>query len=381
MSTSEILSAIAPVAQSAPGAFFSRYRDEIVAAMMRVVDSGWYILGREVEAFEEEFAQAFYYSGAVGVASGTDAIVLALRSLGVGYGDLVATVSHTAVATAAAIEMVGALPVFVDIDPETYTMDPESLERTLKACGPIKAVIAVHLYGHPADLGMILHIARAHGARVIEDCAQAHGAKRNGIYAGTEADVATFSFYPTKNLGAVGDGGMVVSADTELLRRVRMLREYGWEKRYISQIPGINSRIDELQAAILRVGLASLKERNQRRAEIAGAYDDGLAETGLTLPVVRPGASHVYHQYAVRHGKRDWLQAELRQAGIGTNIHYPVPIHQQPAYSGRCALDPAGLRVTESAATEVLSLPMYPELSDSEVERVVNTLHSVLKKG
>jgi dTDP-4-amino-4,6-dideoxygalactose transaminase len=366
------------VPQMCPGAFFEEHRDEVMAAVARVVDSGWYILGHEVQAFEQEFAQQFDFGGAVGVANGTDAIALALRSLKVGRGDRVATVSHTAVATVAAIEMVGASPVFVDVGSDTYTMDPESLARTLEAVAPVKAVIAVHLYGHPADVPAILEIARGYKVAVIEDCAQSHGAKIDAHFGGSMADVATFSFYPTKNLGAVGDGGMVVSSNAECIKQVRMLREYGWKQRYVSDLPGINSRLDELQAAILRVRLPYLDAGNRRRTAIAAAYDRGLANTGMILPAKRASATHVYHQYVVRHPDRERLRARLKEEGIGTNIHYPVPVHCQPAYNGRCDADPRGLGTTEAVAGQILSLPMYPELSDTTVATVVDAVRRVI---
>jgi dTDP-4-amino-4,6-dideoxygalactose transaminase len=366
------------IPQMYPGAFFEEHRHEVMTALARVLDSGWYILGGEVKAFEQEFARQFDFGAAVGVANGTDAIALALRSLGVGRGDRVATVSHTAVATVAGIEMAGASPVFVDITSDTYTMDPEALVRTLETLGPVKAVVVVHLYGHPADVPAILRIADRFDLRVIEDCAQSHGAKLYQRFVGSLADAATFSFYPTKNLGAVGDGGMVVANDLERIKRVRMLREYGWERRYVSDLPGMNSRLDEIQAAILRVRLPYLDAGNQRRAAIAAAYDAGLADTGLVLPIKRAGATHVYHQYVVRHPGRDQLQARLKQKGIGTNIHYPVPVHRQPAYAGRFDIDPGGLDKTDAVASQILSLPMYPELSDAKVATVVDAVRRLV---
>jgi dTDP-4-amino-4,6-dideoxygalactose transaminase len=272
--------------------------------------------------------------------------------------------------------MAGALPVFVDITSDTYTLDPAALARTLETRGGIKAVIVVHLYGHPADVPSIQRIAERFGVRVIEDCAQAHGAKLDGLSVGSMGDAATFSFYPTKNLGAVGDGGMVAANDLECTRKVRMLREYGWERRYVSDLPGVNSRLDELQAAILRVRLLYLDVGNQRRAAIAAAYDRGLAGTGLVLPAKRAGATHVYHQYVVRHPDRDHLQARLKQKGVGTNVHYPVPVHRQPAYAERFDIDPGGLGTTDTVAREVLSLPMYPELGDATIARIVDTVRS-----
>jgi len=348
-----------------------------MAAVARVLDSWRYVLGKEVECFEREFAKQFNYGAAAGVGNGTDALALALRALGVGKGDRVATVSHTAVATVAAIEMAGAIPVLVDVTPDTYTMDPASLSRTLDAHGPVKALIAVHLYGHPADVPSIANIADKYGVHMIEDCAQAHGAMLQGRVVGRWGDAAGFSFYPTKNLGAMGDGGAVVSRDPELVQRVRRLREYGWERRYISSVNGVNTRLDELQAAILRVRLPYLDAGNRRRAAIAAAYDAGLAGTSLVLPTKRPGAIHAYHQYVVRHPDRDRLRAQLKDKGISTNIHYPVPVHCQPAYSGRLGMDPRGLNCTEKIATEILSLPMYPELSDEMVANVVDALCSL----
>jgi dTDP-4-amino-4,6-dideoxygalactose transaminase len=368
---------IPDIPQAFPRAFFQQHREEAIEAMSRVLDNGWYILGNEVKAFESEFTHEFEYGGAVGSGNGTDAIALALRSLGVGRGDRVATVSHTAVATVAAIEMIGASPVFVDISADSYTMDPESLKRTLEAHAPIAAVIVVHLYGNPADMSALLRIANQFDAWVIEDCAQAHGAKLEGQFVGGMADAGTFSFYPTKNLGALGDGGLVVSRDPEQIRRLRMLREYGWERRFISDLPGINSRLDELQAAILRVRLPYLAAGNRRRAEIAARYDKGLSDVGLQLPTRRPGAVHVFHQYVVRHSDRDSFQVRLKENGIGTNVHYPVPVHRQPAYAGRCDCDPRGLVATDIVASQILSLPMFPELMDAAIERIVETVRNL----
>jgi dTDP-4-amino-4,6-dideoxygalactose transaminase len=365
------------IPQARPGAFYEEHREETLAAMANVLDSGWYVLGREVQAFEEEFAHALGLSGAVGVGNGTDALALALRAFHIGAGDKVATVSHTAVATAAAIEMVGARPVFTDIT-SAYTMDPEALRRTIQICGPIKAIIVVHLYGSPADMTAILGIAREFEIPLIEDCAQCHGAKYGSRFTGSQGDAATFSFYPTKNLGAIGDGGMVVSGDRAFLDTVRSLRQYGWQSRYISDVPGINSRLDEVQAAVLRVRLPHLHANNRRRAQIAAAYDEGLADTGLILPIRKVDATHVYHQYVVRSPERNRLQASLAKRGIGTNIHYPTPVHCQPAYVGRCEKDPCGLLVTETIAGEILSLPMFPELSDAAVEEVIAAIRNLV---
>jgi dTDP-4-amino-4,6-dideoxygalactose transaminase len=271
----------------------------------------------------------------------------------------------------AAIELIGATPVLVDIDPVTYTLDPNCLERALirPPAGTPKAVIPVHLYGQPADMPAILELARRHGLYVIEDCAQSHGATLTGRMTGAWGDIAAFSFYPTKNLGALGDGGMVVTDDPALAERVRLLQQYGWRERYISDIPGGNSRLDELQAAILLVKLHHLDAENECRRRLAQFYHTLLAVTGFSLPEVRPGAAHVFHQYAICLPQRDALKTYLLQAGIGTIIHYPVPVHLQPAYQNRLPLV-ASLQWTERIARQVLSLPTYPQMSDDQARRV-----------
>ncbi|HUB95806.1 MAG TPA: DegT/DnrJ/EryC1/StrS family aminotransferase [Stellaceae bacterium] len=360
------------IAPANPRASYLAQREAIDAAIARVLDGGSYILGPEVEAFERAFASFIGVRAAIGVANGTDALVLALRALGVGPQDYVATVSHTAVATVAAIELAGARPLLVDID-ATMTMDPKSLERAfLTPPGRIAAVLPVHLYGHAADLEGIGALARRFGARVVEDCAQSHGATLGFCRLGGWGDIAAFSFYPTKNLGALGDGGAVVTDDEELAARVRMLREYGWRERHLSEMPGLNSRLDPLQAAILGVKLARLDADAARRRAIAARYDHGLAAAArLTLPSRRPGTAPVFHQYVVRHPERDSLRAALARRQVGTLVHYPVPVHLQPAYRGRLALAPGGLAESERAAAEVLSLPIYPELEPDAVERVI----------
>ena len=358
-------------------ASYLAHKDEIDAAFARVLASGWYILGREVAAFEQEFAAYLGVGHAIGVASGTDALQLALRALGIGPGDAVITVSHTAVATVAAIELAGAMPVLVDVDPATYTVDPNSLETAIKelstrstsSLGRPRAIIPVHLYGHPADMPAIMDIASRHDLFVIEDCAQSHGAALRGRKTGAWSHIAAFSFYPTKNLGALGDGGAVVTSDPHLAERTRLLREYGWRERYLSEIPGTNSRLDELQAAILRVKLPYLDAENARRRRLAAIYDALLMDTALSLPQTRPDAAHVFHQYVVRTARRDALRAHLQEQGIGTLIHYPVPIHLQQAYRGRIP-EVVPLARTEQIARQILSLPMYPELGEDQVRAV-----------
>lgn len=349
------------------------HRRLIDDALRQTLDSGWYVLGEQVTAFELEFSAYLGAAHCVGVANGTDALTLALKACGIGAGDAVITVSHTAVATVAAIELAGALPLLVDIDPLSYTISPQAIEDAINHYRSelrIKAIIAVHLYGHPAEMTTIAALADQFDLKVIEDCAQAHGAMRGGKRLGTFGDVAAFSFYPTKNLGALGDGGAVVTNDADLAGRVRLLREYGWRERYVSEIAGMNSRLDELQAAILRVKLSFLDDENERRRRIAGVYDEKLAASRLQLPRRQGDISHVYHQYVVRSGERDRWKERLKGQGIGTLVHYPAPVHLQPAYRKRVAIGPGGLPETERAAREVLSLPMFPQLTDPQVERV-----------
>ena len=366
------------VPQANPGAGYRALRGEIDVAVARVLESGWYILGQEVRAFEAEFAAWLGATAAVGCGNGTDALALALRALGVGPGMSVVTVSHTAVATVAAIEMVGATPLLIDIEPDYYTMDPGELAEVLAhppaGVPPIRAVIPVHLYGQPAAIEPIVAVCRRHGVPVIEDCAQAHGATIAGRKVGTFTEVAAFSFYPTKNLGALGDGGMVAMRDAGTGTAIAALRQYGWRNHYISDAIGVNSRLDEMQAAILRVKLQHLDAQNARRQTIAAAYDAALRGASLAPPARRGDAGHVFHLYVLRVPERAALQARLREAGIGTGIHYPVPVHLQPAYRGRLPVGPAGCRATEIAAEQVLSLPIYPELTDAQVAQVCEAL-------
>jgi dTDP-4-amino-4,6-dideoxygalactose transaminase len=370
------------VPQADPGAGYRAHAAEIDAAVTRALGSGWYILGAEGRAFEAGFAAWLGAAHAVGCGNGTDALALALRGLGIGPGSAVATVSHTAVATVAAIEMAGAVPVLIDIDPAHYTMDAAELAEVLAApppgLPPIRAAIPVHLYGQAADLDAILPVCRRHGVAVIEDCSQAHGATLGGSKLGTLGAVGTFSLYPTKNLGALGDGGVMATDDAALAERLAALRQYGWRTHYVSDAVGINSRLDEIQAAILSVKLRHLDAGNAARRAIAARYDAVLEGSRLAPPARRPGAGHVFHQYVIRSPDRDGLRARLRQAGIGTGVHYPLPVHVQPAYAGRVALGPAACRASERAAAEVLSLPMFPELTDEQVDAVCGALRRVL---
>ena len=339
--------------------------DEINEAILRVADSGWYILGPEVESFEREFAAYHDVDHAVGVASGTDALELALRAGGVGPGDDVITVAHTAMATVTAIESTGATPVLADIDPRTFTLDPESARAAVTP--RTRAIIVVHLYGGPVELDALSGLADEKGLLLIEDCAQAHGAAYKGHKVGTIGRMGAFSFYPTKNMGAYGDGGAVITDDGELADNLRKLRNYGQTSRYAHQARGTNSRLDEMQAAVLRVKLRHLDRHNARRRQIAALYDIHLC--GVKTPCATPDAQHVYHLYVIRDRQRDQLMADLKTRDIGTLIHYPIPVHLQESHRD-LGMGPSSLPATEQAAREILSLPMYIGLSDDDVLRV-----------
>jgi dTDP-4-amino-4,6-dideoxygalactose transaminase len=365
-----------PILPSDPRTTFTAHRAEIMAAVQRVLESGRYILGEECAAFEREFAAYCGIKHAIGVANGTEAVQLGLMALGIKRGDAVITVSHTAVATVAAIEAAGATAVLVDVDEATFNMSPASLRDTLAnlpAGLKPAAIVPVHLYGLPADMPEILSIANAAGVPVLEDAAQAHGAELDGRKAGSHGRIAAFSFYPTKNLGAFGDGGAVVTDDDALADRVLRLREYGWHERHLSAEGGINSRLDELQAAILRIKLQHLDAENAMRRDIAARYDAALAKTSYELPSAPAGSRHVYHQYVIKTQRRDELQAFMAKDEIGTLIHYPAPVHMQPAY-GKIAVAPGGLPMTERLRGLILSLPMQPYLTEEDVEAVCSRL-------
>jgi dTDP-4-amino-4,6-dideoxygalactose transaminase len=335
-------------------------------AIGRVLSRGWYILGPEVEAFEQEFAAFCHSRFCVSTGNGTDALELALRALDVGPGHRVATVANAGLYATSAIAAAGAVPRYVDIDPATMLMDPASLQPILDR--GVEAVMVTHLYGRVADLPEILRLTAAAGVPVIEDCAHAHGASLHGRPAGSWGAIGCFSFYPTKNLGALGDGGAAVTSDPELAARLRLGRQYGWEGKYRSSGPGRNSRLDELQAAVLRAKLPHLPRWNARRLAIAAAYGEGLAGCGLQLP-----PASVPHLYVVRTPFRDDLQAELARAGVATDVHYPVPDHRQPWVAGTAA-GHVELPETERCCREILTLPCFPEMTDSEVSRVVSSV-------
>jgi dTDP-4-amino-4,6-dideoxygalactose transaminase len=356
-----------------PAAQFHSYQDEIEAAVLKVMRSNRYILGAEVEALEREFADYIGTETAIGVANGTDALELAIRALDIGLGDEVITVSHTAVATVAAIEAAGATPVLVDVDPVFFTLNPAQLQEVLTP--KTKAVIAVHIYGQAADLDAIGQFCTENNLFLIEDVSQAHGGKWKGKRLGSVGHIGCFSCYPTKNLGAIGDAGLVTTNNTKLGNKVRMLREYGWQQRYVSDIVGRNSRIDELQAAVLRIKLRHLDSDNSKRQELAALYSTLLAGMAIHLPASRQSSEQVFHLYVIRTSHRQGLMQHLMRHEIQAGIHYPTPVHLQPAYKDRVRTA-ANMGVTEQVADEVLSLPIYPELLSTEAARVIEVVTS-----
>lgn len=354
------------------GATYRELKPQIDAAVARVLESGWYILGPEVEAFEAEWAAYCGAGFAVGLANGLDALTLALRALGIGPGDEVIVPSNTYIATWLAVSGVGARPVPVEPDPLTHNIDPNLIEAAITP--RTRAVMPVHLYGQPADLQPILEIAKRHGLRVIEDAAQAHGAAYRGRRLGGHGDIVCWSFYPGKNLGAFGDAGAITTNDADLAARVAMLRNYGSREKYVNELPGVNSRLDPLQAAVLRVKLKVLDDWTERRRAIASAYLEGLKDSGLILPHVPEWAAPVWHLFVVRTDAREQLQAQLAKAGIGTLIHYPIPPHMQSAYAD-LGFEAKAFPIARRLAQEVLSLPMGPHLDASLVRnRIVPEL-------
>jgi dTDP-4-amino-4,6-dideoxygalactose transaminase len=348
-------------------------KPEIQQAVERVLESSRFVLGPEVTAFEHEFAAYCSVRHAIGVNSGTSALHLALLAAGVGPGDEVITVPFTFVATAAAIVYTGASPVFVDVDPVFYAMDPAQVERAITP--RTKAILPVHLYGQPADMDAILDIASRHGLTVIEDAAQAHGAEYKGRRVGGVGLIGCFSFYPGKNLGAYGEGGAITTNDPAIARRLSMLRDWGAEQKYHHELLGYNYRLEEIQAAILRVKLRRLEAWTEARRERAALYDDLLTDSPVATPSQRPDARHVYHIYAVRTLRRDLVQGALEQAGVHTGIHYPVPVHLQPPFAAY-GDGPGSFPNAEQAAREVLSLPMFAELTAEQVKCVVDGLEA-----
>lgn len=360
----------------------SQYRSiaaELKSQVDATLESGWFVLGERLKRFEEEFAAYLGARYAVGVGSGTDALTLALRAAGVQDNDEVVTVPNTAIPTVSAIRDANAVPLFVDIDPESFTMDPALLEELLKKRAKegksVKAIVPVHLYGQAADMDPIMDLAKEYGLVVIEDACQAHGAKYKDKTVGTIGSVGAFSFYPSKNLGAYGDGGMVVCDDEEIFEKLKLLRNYGQSDRYHSVIEGTNSRLDELQAAVLSVKLKYLDEWTKRRRELAALYDKLLDREKVQIPVEADYSRGVYHLYVIRHPRRDSLQKYLSEKGVSTLIHYPIPLHLQEAYL-RLGHAPGAFPIAELAAGVILSLPIYPELSEAQVEEVASLVNA-----
>jgi len=358
-----------PVA--APLIQFQKHAPEIRAAVERVLSSGWYILGPEVEQFEQEFANYLDVQSCIGVANGTDAVALALRSCGVSPGDEVITVSHSAVATVAAIEQIGAIPVFADIEPVTRCINPALISALVSPA--TRAIVPVHIYGQPASMHEIMAVASTYNLIVVEDCAQTHGAAIDGKKVGSFGDAAAFSFYPTKNLGAFGDGGAVVTDNRDIADKCRSLREYGWKSRYISDCQGVNSRLDELQAAILRVKLSFLESGNRMRRSIAKRYTEAMRCTSLTPPADVVGCLHAMHLYVAETSDRERFQLFLQNNGIASARHYPLPVHLQPAYKGRIR-GASSLPVTGKLYDRIITLPMFPELEEHQVEKICTVL-------
>lgn len=353
------------------GAAYRELKLEIEAAVSRVLESGWYILGPEVEAFEEEWAAYCDAEHAVGLANGLDALTLALRALGIGPGDEVIVPANTYIATWLAVSAVGATPVPVEPNALTYNIDPALIETAITS--NTRAVLPVHLYGQPVDLDPILSIARRHGLRVIEDAAQAHGAMYKGRRIGAHGDIVCWSFYPGKNLGAFGDAGAITTNDYNLAKHIMRLRNYGSTQKYINEEAGVNSRLDPIQAAILRVKLKVLDEWNERRRTVAMTYNAFLKKTDLILPHVPDWAEPSWHLYVVQSSMRDLLQAQLERENIGTLIHYPIPPHMQKAY-GMLQLRPDDLLLSQTLANQVLSLPIGPQLEDCDVRNIIQTI-------
>jgi len=357
------------IANADPGGCLAPHAAEVREALERVLASGRFILGPELRAFEEEFAAWLGGGHCVGVANGTDAIELALRAVGVREGDGVVVPANTASASVAGILAAGARPVFCDVDPETMCIDTDCLNDLP---GPLHAVLAVHLYGHPCDMDRLMALAARRGLKVVEDCAQAHGAAWAGRSVGIWGDVAAFSFYPTKNLAALGDGGGVVTRDPVVAGRIRALRQYGWQERYVSSGEGgRNSRLDEMHAAVLRVRLRHLRQDNHRRGELASRYFERLVDSQLRLPPRASAlATQVWHQYVVRTPDREGLCAHLAARGVHTQALYPVPLHKQPAFARWAPAQAGSLVECEGCCREVLSLPVHPALRDEDVKRV-----------
>ena len=353
---------------------YARLKTSIDRAVSEALESTQFILGPQVGKLEEEVAAYHSLPYAVGCANGTDALLLALRACGIGAGDEIITTPFTFIATAEVAAQIGARPVFVDIRPDTFNIDPEKI--TARITARTKAIVPVHLFGHPADMAPIMDIARRHHLKVIEDCAQAFGARYQGQSVGTIGDAGCFSFFPSKNLGCYGDGGIVITRQEEVATKIRMLRNHGSAVRYYHSEVGYNSRLDEIQAAILRVKLPEIDDANECRRRHAAAYSSAIRRADTILPVERAGCRHVYHQFTIRSKKRQVLADELQKAGIASAIYYPVPLHQQDVFLNMYATKES-LPVAESCAADVLSLPMFPELTAEEIRLIADVINHV----
>lgn len=356
-------------------ATYTELQPELDAAIKRVLDSGWYILGGEVEAFEQEYASYCESKHCVSVANGLDALHLALLALGVGAGDEVIVPSNTYIATWLAVNQCGATPIPVEPDAVTYNIDPARIETVITS--RTKVILPVHLYGQPCDMDPILAIARKHGLKVLEDGAQAHGAKYKGKRLGAHGDVVAWSFYPGKNLGAFGDGGAITTDDAELADRIRVLRNYGSRVKYVNEVRGFNSRLDPIHAAAMRVKLKVLDTWNSRRAVIASRYKKEMSGLGLTLPFVPDWAEPAWHLFVIQHPQRDALQKALSELGIGTLIHYPIPPHLQQAYAEASYVE-GEFPIAEQIANQCLSLPIGPHLGAQQAVNVVSAVHHAM---
>lgn len=348
--------------------------EEIRAAFRQVQERGWFVLGHELKNFEEDYARYIGVSHCLGVNSGSDALILALKAIGINPGDEIILPSHTFIATADAVVRNGAKPVFADIDPQTYCLDPDAVAGMVTA--RTRAIIPVHLYGHPADMTPLQELAEKHALPIIEDACQAHGSEYLSKKTGSMGFIGCFSFYPGKNLGAYGDAGCIVTNDKETVEKIRMLRNYGQKEKYFHACIGMNSRMDEIQAAVLRVKLSYLDRWNERRRHIAALYNELLEGYDLIRPVERPYARHVFHQYVIRVKNRDNLFRSLWEHGIEAGIHYPVPVHQQPSYRGKWVI--SRLSVTEMISKEILSLPLHPWMDDGSLLYITETMKKCL---
>lgn len=356
---------------------YENIRDEIEKGLHEVLESSYFIMGPNVSSLEEEVAAYCGVKHAVGVASGTDALHLALRGAGIGEGDEVITTPFTFIATAEAISYVGAQPVFVDIDPCTFNIDTSLIEKAIT--GRTKAIMPVHLFGQPADLNPIVALCKKHGLKLIEDCAQSFGADYEGKKTGTFGEFGSFSFFPSKNLGCYGDGGMIITNDDMAAEEVKVYRNHGSRQRYHHSVIGYNSRLDEMQAVILRVKLKYIEEYNRRRRENAARYTERLKDAGVIPPFEDGKGVHVYHQYTILSEERDAIQKALSDAGIASAIYYPIPLHQQEVYKE--IYSSTSCPVSETTAARVLSLPMYPELGEEQIDRVCSIITTITKAG